>query len=88
MAKYVVESTHTPEECLNALDEMLEKGPDTLDKFVWGCHSGVHKGWAYVDADNEDEACAIIPKSSQEKTKVTEVSKFTPEQIRSAHESK
>jgi len=86
MAKYVIESSHTPEECLKALDEILEKGPEILDKFVWGCAQGEHTGWAYVDAKSKDDASAIIPGFLQEKAKVTEVSKFTPEQIRSSHE--
>ena len=85
MAKYVIESSHTPEECLKALDEILEKGPEILDKFVWGCTQGEHTGWAYIEAGNKDDVCAMVPEFLQEKTKVTEVSKFTPEQIRSFH---
>lgn len=86
MAKYVIESPHTPEECLKALNEILEKGPEILDKFVWGCAHGEHKGWVYIEAENKDDACAIIPEFLQEKAKVTEVGKFTPEQIKSFHE--
>lgn len=86
MAKYVIESSHTPEECLKALDEMLAKGPEILDKFVWGCAQGEHTGWAYIEAEDKESTCAIIPEFLQEKAKVTEVSKFTPEQIKSFHE--
>lgn len=86
MAKYVIESSHTPEECLKALDEILEKGPEILEKFVWGCTQGEHTGWAYIEAEDKDDARAMVPELLQEKTKVTEVSKFTPEQIRSFHE--
>ncbi len=56
MSKYVVESPHTPEECTKALDELAEKGEDTLKQFAFGCKSGEHTGWAYVDADNKKEA--------------------------------
>ena len=86
MAKYVIEASHTPEECLKALDEILEKGPKVLDKFVWGCSQAVHTGWAYIDAKNKEEVSALVPKSMQAKTKITEVGKFTPEQIKSFHE--
>ena len=87
MAKYVIEASHTPEECLKALDEVLAKGPEVLDKFVWGCAQGEHTGWAYVEADSRDDVLAIIPKSAQNKAKVTEVGKFTPKQIKSYHET-
>ena len=86
MTKYVVESTHTPEECLEALDEMLEKGEDVLKKFAFGCKSGEHTGWAYVDADSEREAMEIVPEPLQNKARAHQVSKYTPEEIRAAHE--
>lgn len=85
MAKYVIETSHTPDECLKALDEMLAKNPEILDKFVWGCAQGVHTGWAYIDAKNKEDATALLPKSAQTKAKITEVGKFTPEQIKSFH---
>ena len=86
MVKYVVESSHTPEECLKALDEILEKGPDILDKFVWGCAQGKHTGWAYIDAGSKEDVVATMPKSAQDKIEITEVAKFTSEQIKSYHE--
>ena len=85
MAKYVIEAPHTPEECLKALDETLAKGPELLDKFVWGCMQGVHTGYAYIDAKNKEEVSAMLPKSMQTKVEITEVSKVTPEQIKSYH---
>ena len=85
MAKYVIETSHTPEECLKALDETLSKGPDVLDKFVWGCMQGVHTGWAHVEAKSKDDALAIIPNFLQKKAKATEVGKFTQDQIKSFH---
>ena len=86
MAKYVIESPHTPEECLKALDETLAKGPDILEKFVWGCAAqGDHTGWAYIEAENKEGASAIVPELLREKAKVTEVNKLTPEQIKSFH---
>ena len=86
MAKYVIESPHTPEECLQALDEIAEKGLDVLNKFVWGCAHGEHTGYAYIDAESEKEACALVPEFLQDKAKIIEVSKFTIEQIKSFHE--
>lgn len=85
MAAFVIESPHTPEECLRALDETLAKSPEILNKFVWGCAQGEHTGYAYIEAKDKDEATAIIPEFLQEKATVTEVSKFSPEQIRAFH---
>ena len=85
MTKYVVESTHTPEECAQALDMMLEKGEDTLKKFAFGCNAGEHTGWAYVDADSEEKALEIVPEPLRDKACVHEVNIFTPGEIRAAH---
>ena len=84
---YIVESKHTPQECLRALDDVLERGPDILDKFEWGCAKGEHTGWALVEAGSEAEVRSnLVPSSMGDKTRIIEVSKFTPEQIRSFHE--
>lgn len=86
MAKYVVESPHTAEECLGAMDEMLAMGPDVLDQYHFGCMSGEHTGWAIVDAESESEALEIVPDSIRGKARAVKVEKFTPEQIKAAHE--
>jgi gamma-glutamylcyclotransferase (GGCT)/AIG2-like uncharacterized protein YtfP len=86
MTKYVVESSHTPEECTKALDELAEKGEDALKQFAFGCKSGEHTGWAYVDADDKKEALEIVPEFIKNKARAHEVSTFTPEEIRAAHE--
>jgi len=85
MARYMVESPHTKEECLRALDEILAEGPAVLNKFDWGCQSGDHTGYALVDAEGEAEVRKMIPSFLRNKTKIIKVGKFTPEQIRSLH---
>ena len=87
MAKYVIESEHDEEECLQALDQMLAKGEDILNQFVFACNSGEHTGWAYVDADSEDEALENVPEFLRDKATAHEVEKFTAEQIKEIHES-
>ncbi len=69
-----------------ALDELLEKGEEALKMFAFGCKSGEHTGWAYVDADSEDEALENVPEFIRDKACAHEVSMFTPEEIRAAHE--
>jgi len=83
---YIIESRHTPQECLRALDDVLERGPEVLDRFEWGCAKGEHTGWALVEAGSESEVRGMIPESVLDKTRIVEVSKFTPDQIKSFHE--
>ena len=85
MDRYIIESPHTKEECLRALDEVLAEGPAVLNKFDWGCQAGDHTGYAVVDAENETNVLKLIPTFLRNKTRIIKVGKFTPEQIRSFH---
>ncbi len=85
MDKYFVESPHTSEECLRALDEILGKGAEVLAGYDWGCMAGDHTGYAIVDAGSESEAKKTIPTFLQGKARVVKLNKFTPEQIRDFH---
>jgi hypothetical protein len=86
MARYMIESPHTPEECLRALDEELAKGKEVLDKIEYGCKAGDHTGYALVDAITRDDALnKYVPSFLQNKARVIEVGKFTPEMIKSFH---
>lgn len=84
MSAFVIESPHTEAECLQALDEIVEIG--TLDGFVFGCKSGDHTGWAYIKADSEEEALKTVPEFLRDRACAYEVSKFTPEDIKAAHQ--
>lgn len=86
MARYMIESPHKPEECLQALDEELAKGKDVLEKFEFGCKAGDHTGYALVDASTRNDALnKYVPNFIQEKARIVEVGKFTPEMIKSFH---
>jgi hypothetical protein len=85
MAKYIVESPHTPEECLKAMDEVLAMGPDVLKQYYFGCMSGEHTGWVILDAKNESEALEVVPNFLRSKARAVAVNKFTPEQIMEEH---
>lgn len=86
MAKYMVEAPHTKERCLEALDEVLATGPELLAEFHWGCPVGVHNGWAIVEGESESAVRDMLPASQREKWGITEVTKFTPEQIEAYHQ--
>ncbi len=83
--KYVIETPHTPQECIRALDEQLAKGPEVLKKFNYGCKAGDHTGYAIVDVMNDSEARSLIPTFLLNKARIVPVDIFTPEVIKSLH---
>lgn len=84
--QYFVETPHTAEECMKALDEMSMRGADVLKMFRWGCKAGDHRGFAFVEAESEDMVKEMLPPSARDRAKAVEVMEFTPEQIRMMHE--
>jgi hypothetical protein len=82
---FMVVASHTPEECLKVLDEVNAKGAKLLSAFEWGCMAGDHTGYAFVDAKDEDAVRAMMPASMQH-AKITKVTKFSAQQIKSFHE--
>ncbi len=83
MALYLITSKHEPKECLQVLDEELQKG--SLDKFVYGCKGGDHTSYAIVDVKSLSEALSLVPDFIQEKACVSKVDKFTRGEIKSLH---
>ena len=81
MTKYMIEAPHTAPECLQAVGEVQATGGDLLEKFHWGCMSGVHEGWAVLEAESESVVRDMLPTSQREKWRITEVTKFTAEDI-------
>ncbi len=84
MSDYLVESPHTKEECLRALDEVLDKGADVLAKFEFGCKQGDHTAYAIVRG-TEASALELVPKFLRGKAKIVPVEAITPDQIRAFH---
>ena len=82
---YHIESPHTKEECLQALDETLARGPQLLVQYDWGCMAGEHVGWATVEAGSESEARNMVPALVRNKARITQVRKFSPSEIESFH---
>ena len=85
MERYLIQSPHTPPECLRALDEILAKGPGSLARYEWGCMAGDHTGYAIVEARSETEARESVPEFLRGKARLVKLNKFTPEQIREFH---
>ncbi len=85
MARYFIESPHTPEECLDALDGILAQGSDLLAKYDWGCDSGNHTGYAVIEAASEAAARETIPGRVRPRARVGSVGKLTPAQVQALH---
>ncbi len=83
---FLVTTTHTPEQCLAALDEMAAKDPKMLGHMEWGCKAGDHTGYAFVQAKDEKAALDKLPPTNRGTAKATPVTKFTPAQLKSIHE--
>jgi hypothetical protein len=88
MPRYFVQSPHTPEECLKSLDELLARGDHELGLWDFGCATGDHSNhtaYATLQAGDEAGVLNLMPPSFHAAARVTEVGKFTPEQVRSYH---
>ncbi len=84
---YFVTTTHTPEQCLAALDEMAAKNKKLLSSVEWGCKSGDHTGYVFVQAADEKEALAKLPEVNRASAKAVMVTKFTPEDLKKIHKT-
>ncbi len=83
---YFLQGEHTPEQCLNALDKLADKAPQTLESMSFSCMSGEHKAYGFVEASSESDALGRIPADLRGGTRAIKVDRFTPEQIRAFHQ--
>jgi hypothetical protein len=85
---YLVSTTHKPEECLNNLTEFKGKGDAFLSKFEFGCMSGDHTAYAFLEGASESDVRQMLPKEAQANAKIQKVDKFTVDQIEKIHQDK
>ncbi len=86
MPSFLIESPHSPEECLKTLDLVLAAG--YLTHFQWACLSGEHKGYLILEAANKAEALMVVPSFVRNKARAIELTQFNPEQVKSMHNMK
>lgn len=84
-AEFLIISPHTPEECMAALEQAETLG--SLSKFEWGCKSGDHTAYAFVQAASAEDALKLVPANVRAQAKAVKVTKFTPAEIKSMHAS-
>jgi hypothetical protein len=85
-SKYFVQVPHTPDQCMTMLTDMKDKGDSYLSKFSFGCMSGDHTAYAFIDGKSEDDVRQMLPKEVQASAKIVKVDKFTSAQIKKMHE--
>lgn len=85
MPEYFIEVPHGPsrEACLTTIQVFLETGSHFLTHAEWGCKDGEHKAWFIIDVDTKEEAGNIVPHVYRRDAKVTELTRFTINDIKS-----
>lgn len=85
MSQFMIEFPHTQDNCLRMLDDLSMNNPDLLSRVNWGCMAGNHTGWAMVEAESAADALNMVPIGLRDSVRLTEMSRFTPDQIRDFH---
>jgi len=90
MPQFMIESTHTPEECLTMLDEISERGTEVLQQWRFACATGAHDNhtaYAFLEAPNAGAATAMAGDITRRNATITEVAPLTQTQIRGFHQA-
>jgi len=83
MDRFLVETSHEPKDCVHLLELMNAQG--YLTHFDWGCLSGVHTGWAVIEADDEAEARFVVPPLVRGQARIVKVTKFDGAMLAAFH---
>jgi len=81
MPRFMVEIRHDPGRCLHTFDEMVDFDRRLLLLSSFGCTSGDHRGWAFVDRPTEREVEAMIPFPLRTRSTITQVIRLGPRLI-------
>jgi hypothetical protein len=81
--RFLVETPHSPENCQMVIKEVHAMG--YLHYFEWGCESGVHCGWGFVEADDDKGAEMTVPSIVRGDARVVEVTKFGSDKAKKLH---
>ena len=74
MNRYLIETPHTAEECLDLIKVLNAQG--YLWNFDWGCKAGIHSGWAIIEAENDAEARLAVPPLVRTRARIVKLNKF------------
>jgi len=85
MPRFMIEVPHSPDKsaCLKAVHIFLKTGSHYVSHCEWGCLDGEHKAWITVETDTRDQAMQVVPPAFQKDAKITQLSRFSLEQLES-----
>jgi hypothetical protein len=85
MPRYLIEVPHGDEReaCLKALNAINSYGSHFVTRAEWGCRDGDHSCWMIAELNTKNEAIQLLHPSYRQDARVVELSRFTPEEIRS-----
>jgi hypothetical protein len=83
LALYLIEVSHSDKnfECKEIVKLFVQSGSQLLANCNWGCKDGVHKAWFISDFDTKEEALMVVPPLLRRNTMITQLNKFTKEDI-------
>ena len=86
MARYMIETRHTPEECLAALESFRQAGAHFLTHAEWGCEGDMHIGWMVLEAADDEEIRRMVPPIIRNTAEPVRLKTYTADEIRQMHE--
>lgn len=84
---YLVEVPHAPDECGWIMDEIIGRGPQYGLMFWWGCQTGEHRAWAWLDGPGREAVLEeALPPVLRERAVVHRVSRVDGPQLLEWHD--
>lgn len=83
MSLFLIESPHTPEECMRVMDEA--KHSKDIEAWSWGCEAGNHTAYRMVHAADEAAALAMVPEDVRGKAHAYKLTKMTAAKMQMEH---
>jgi hypothetical protein len=86
VARFLIEVPHDADalECTRVVHVFLSTGSHFLTHAEWGCKSGVHSAWIFVDVADKAEALAIVPPAFRSAARVVGLTHFSLTEIEPA----
>ena len=86
MDRFLIESPHDPEDCDKIVREVHNAG--FLHFFDWGCHAGVHTGWAIIETDSLEHAKQMVPWNIRDKARIVKIERYKDDDPIHTHKPK
>jgi hypothetical protein len=83
LPRYLIEVEHAADgaACKKVVQMFLDTGSHYLSQAEWGCQDGVHKSWIIVEADDREQARAIVPPFLRREATVIRLARFFTDEM-------